>query len=64
MATKLFSQKFKLERETKGTYVFKEIDAKGNVLEVRDSKIGTIYIRKTEVKGTAPQGITITVEAD
>lgn len=54
---------FTVERETKGAVRYQEIDVKGNILEMGDSKIGTIYVRKTAFNSpTFPQKITVTVE--
>ena len=61
MPTKLVSAKFIFERETKGSLVFKEVDEKSEKLEVRDSKIGTLYLRKDELDGKSPKAILVEV---
>lgn len=54
---------FVKDRETKGTVVFRETDDKRTVIENnRDAVIGSIYIQKTYLKGTAPESITVTLE--
>ena len=56
---------FSLERETKGSFRFQEIDnALGNVLQPGAFKIGTLYLRKSALDGAAPRRIVVTVEED
>ena len=47
--------KFELEKETKGTFRFKETGEK------EDYKIGTLYVKKTAFQGTAPDKLTVTL---
>ena len=47
-----------LERETKGTYRYKEIEDKGGMPPV----IRTVYIAKWSVDGKPPKAITLTLE--
>jgi hypothetical protein len=52
--------KFVYAKETTGTFQYKEIDADGNVLEIKDSIIGALYIRKNKLPGgKAPKKLTI-----
>ena len=55
---------FKRSRDTKGTFVFDECDAKGNVLESKkDGVIGSLYIRKTsDIGKKEPAALTVTIE--
>lgn len=52
---------FKLDRETKNTYRFQEIDAAGKPLEIIDAVIGTIYVKKRAFGGNPPANITVEV---
>ena len=45
---------FKLEKETKGTYRFKE--------EGATPKVGTLYVKKTAFPKGAPETLTVTIE--
>ena len=47
-----------LERETKGTYRYKEVEDKGGMPPV----IRTVYIAKWSMDGKAPQEIKVTLE--
>lgn len=55
---------FVLERETKGALLFKEVDAKGKIIEsMYDTKIGSLYIRKdSEICLIGPRPTKIEVE--
>lgn len=55
---------FKLERETKGAFMYREVDSETEEpLEMRDAQIGTIYLRKSALKGhKTPQAIRVQVE--
>ena len=46
---------FKLKKETKGTYVYEELD------EIQP-KVGTIYVKKYTVGAPAPEKLTVTME--
>ena len=46
---------FKLKKETKGTYVYDELD------EIQP-KVGTIYVKKYTVGAAAPEKLTVTLE--
>lgn len=57
--------KFHLERETKGAVRYAEIDEHTAAQrDMADSTIGTLYIRKSALNGTIPQGLTVTVESN
>ncbi len=58
MRHKLF---FRFERETKGTYVYKEVDDKGEITALY--AVGTLYLRKYALgKGKdVPETLTVTV---
>ncbi len=49
------------EKETKGTYRFAEIDEDGDIVSLTDSKIGSLYARKSNFS-KAPARIRVTVE--
>jgi hypothetical protein len=51
--------KMQFELETPGAYRYKELDADGKMLPVKDAKIGTLYIRKPYNKS---EFITVTIE--
>lgn len=54
--------KFKLERETKGTYVYAEVDDSGEVIEDRAKyTIGRVYVMKHAFKTEAPDNMLVTV---
>jgi len=52
-----FIAKFKMEKETKGTYRYQEETENG-----QPPKIGTLYIRKWALGSPIPQNLTVTVE--
>lgn len=57
--------KLRKDRETPGTFLFKELDADGNVIKtMHDAKIGNLYVRKSAFKGVFPNEITVTVTYD
>ena len=63
MSTKV-KVRMQLARETKGTFMFKELDDHERPVEnISKTKIGTIYVRKTTFDGVAPDKIDVTVEA-
>ena len=62
MTNPMFTALFSIERETKGTFRYKECDQKGEHLEQMDCKIGTLYIRKTHLGNNAPAILVVTVE--
>ena len=52
---------FALDRQTTGAIKYAEIDEDGGFLDMRDAKIGTLYLRKTALEGKAPQRVTATI---
>lgn len=46
---------FKFKKDTKGTYVYEELD---EILP----KVGTIYVKKHTLGPTAPEKLTVTLE--
>ncbi len=62
MSKTLFTALFSLEKETKGTFRYKECDQEGEFLEQIDQKIGTLYVRKTHLGNNAPAILVVTVE--
>ncbi len=48
--------KFEIEKETKGTYRFKEVTEAG-----KPPAVGTLYIQKWALPSPVPQKITVTV---
>jgi hypothetical protein len=58
-----FSADFELVKETKGAYQFRELDANDELIkEIRDSKIGILYVRKTSFTKASPTKLKVTVE--
>jgi len=58
--------KFGKARETKGCYVYSECDGDGEILEREDQSaavVGSLYLKKKEIDGTAPDVITVTIAA-
>ena len=47
--------------ETKGTYKYQELDAHNKPLEMVDSMIGQIYLRKAALGKASPDNITVSV---
>lgn len=57
--------KMKLDRTTPGALLYREIGDKGQPLDMQDSAIGSLYIRKhSELGKTTPAQIIVTVEAN
>lgn len=54
MAKANFKIKLTKDRDTKGTFVYKNADD--------DATIPSLYIKKSAFKGDAPESITVTVE--
>ena len=50
-----------LVKVTPNTFRFAEVDAKGNVIEMREAKVGTIYVKKSVFAGAKPLAITVSV---
>lgn len=57
---------FSLEKETKGSFRFQEIDQVTGLplKEAGAYKIGSLYLRKSALDGAAPRRIIVTVEED
>lgn len=57
--------KFVFERETPGAVRFQEVDSNGKALKRDDEGmcIGTLYLRKSALKGKIPQVLTVTCES-
>jgi hypothetical protein len=53
---------FKVERETKGTFLYAEVDAHGLKKEMKDSTVGAMYVRKSALNGTSPKRLKVTIE--
>jgi len=54
---------FALEKETKGSFRFQEIDqVTGLPLTSGNYKIGSIYLRKSALNGPAPRRLVVTIE--
>lgn len=49
---------FRLAKETKGTFMFEELDAQGAPTV---DLMGNIYVRKSAFSGTKPEKITVTI---
>lgn len=54
---------FQIKNETKGAVRFEEVDATGQVKDFATATIGSLYVRKSAIKGAIPQKLTVTVEA-
>lgn len=54
---------FRIERETKGAVRYYEVDENGNALDQTQYVVGSLYIRKTALKGAVPQELTVTIIA-
>lgn len=59
----MITARFKLERETKGALRFVEIDGAGEPLEMVNSKIGALYLRKSSLNGAQPKFLEVSVRA-
>ena len=52
------------ERETKGTFRYAEVDTNGDLVDQDKVKIGTLYLKKQGITGTAPERLIVTIEGD
>jgi hypothetical protein len=50
------------ERSTAGTHFYREVDGRGERLEQRDAKIGSLYVRRSNFPGEPPGRITVSVD--
>jgi hypothetical protein len=57
-AKKTITVRFAHEKETKRAHQYKEVDDKGNTLEIKDAKVGSVYFKKADVGETPPDIIT------
>lgn len=57
----MISARFKFVTETKGAFRYAEVDEAGEVVEMVNGKIGTLYLRKTALNGTRPEFLQIQV---
>ena len=56
--TLLFTQ----ERETKGAVRYQEVNEAGEVENLREYAIGTLYLRKSALKEPWPKALRITID--
>lgn len=54
--------KFQRKNETKGAVRYEEIDPKGAVMEMAESQVGTLYIRKNALALPFPDFLTVTIK--
>lgn len=57
-----FTVTMKCVKETPGAFQFAELDGRGRVLEIGDSMIGRLYVRKNALDGESPKTIEVTVQ--
>ena len=50
-----------LVKVTQNTFRYAEVGPKGEVLDMRDSRVGTVYVKKNVFAGVQPQAILVTV---
>lgn len=55
---------FKLERETKNTFRFFELNEQGEEASLDEYVIGTLYVQKSIFNGKKPQELNITLHLD
>lgn len=53
--------RFIYERDTKGTYVYSEIDKQGNARDRDDSVVGKLYLRKDKFGDKPPKKLAIKI---
>ena len=58
MPQEKFELVFKLEKETPGTFRFKEQAPKDKIV------VGALYVKKTALAGTPPQGLVVTIKPE
>lgn len=54
--------RFKFANETKGALKYAEIDEAGETLDMVQSKIGSVYLRKTALDGARPRFIEVEIK--
>lgn len=52
---------FHKEKETKGAVRYKEVDSAGGEMLLENAVIGTLYVRKSAIKGDIPNILRVTV---
>ena len=58
----MITARFKFANETKGALKYAEIDEAGAVLDMVNSKIGSVYLRKSALNGDRPLFIDVEVK--
>ena len=53
---------FAYEKETPGAVQYKEVDDKGQRRPIFEATIGTLYVRKSAIKGLIPRTVNVEVE--
>jgi hypothetical protein len=53
--------RFKLERETKNTYRFFELNEEGQKADYEEYMIGTLYVQKAFFNGSKPEEIVVSI---
>lgn len=54
---------FAFDKATAGTFKFAEVDEDGNPVEMKESTIGALYLRKPATDGREPSRLEVTVVA-
>jgi len=57
-----FSALFTLDRETKRTFRYTQVNSIGTVLDSADASIGSLYIKKKSLPSPPPSQIKVTIE--
>ncbi len=50
-----------VERETRNTIRYMEVDEKGRKVDMIDQEVGTIYVKKKHFQGSHPATITVII---
>jgi hypothetical protein len=58
----MINARFKFVTETKGAFRYAEVDEAGEVIEMVNGKIGTLYLRKTALNGTRPEFLEVAIK--
>jgi hypothetical protein len=53
---------FKLERDTKNTFRFQELNEAGDVADASEWLVGTLYLQKSLFNGSTPDKVKVTLE--
>lgn len=51
---KEFKVTMRMAKETKNTVQYKEVDANGNPVQMFEAKIGTLYVKKSDLQTPYP----------